>query len=118
MYRLYLNFPKEEKQDILECLKIAEIEEYSISTAFDKYGNSLDEKLYCGLYFRELTFYDKDIQYKVAVFDKTRIVLKSALFEKYKKLGFPILKENKNKMRMNMNKEYLKRLCTEIINEV
>lgn len=107
MNKLLTNFYKREKNEILCCLKIANIKDFYISTAYDCFGNLLVDCY--GLYIPEKDFEEK--KYNIEMYHKTRRCFKQTLYEEYKKRGYNILPSNIKELYLGMDEEYVKGLC-------
>lgn len=107
MYKLLTNFKKQEKEEIIQCLRIADITDYNIEEAYD-YFNKILKDCY-GLYIPEEDFEEK--KYNIELYHKARHCFKDTIYDEYKKRGYNILPSNKHKLYFSMDEEYVESLC-------
>ena len=105
-YKLFTNFYYKEIDDILCKLNMAGITEYKIEKeATDMFGNLM--KTYNALYLLK----DED-DYKINLLYQSGIVLMNTIYDYYKENGINILPANKLLLRLNLEPEEIKLLCT------
>lgn len=110
--RLLTNFKIHEEETIKIQLKAAGIEDYTILPAYDTSNNLLPN--YKGIYVDKHWF--KDNEYKIELFFNLGISIKQIIFEEYRNSGIFILPENVSYLYVRMPKDYIQKICTEVLN--